>query len=35
MPTKPTYKSLMRGIKRQRFKAIREYKQLDFMHIEK
>lgn len=32
---KPTYKSFLRGIKRQRFKAMREFKQLDSLAIDK
>lgn len=35
MPTKPLYKSYINGLKRQRFKAIREYKQMDWVDIEK
>lgn len=35
MPTPATYKSFLRGIKRQRYKAFREFKQLDTVDPEK
>ncbi len=34
-PTKPLYKSYINGLKRQRYKSIREYKQLDWVSVDK
>lgn len=35
MPMRAHYKSLLRGLKRGRFKNMREFKQLDLMDIDK
>lgn len=35
MPSPATYKTFMRGLKRQRYKAFREFKQLDRLDVEK